>query len=75
MCEYAYIVNLDSGCLEFWRGFQKKLQPGNRYGETTYDGPKYYPCALLLEIPLTELKSAARATKAMREAIGHKGSA
>ena len=44
-CEYAYIINLDTNCLEFWVGFQKEPREGNRYGMETHDNmDKYYPC-------------------------------
>lgn len=52
-CEYGYIINLDTCMLEFWAGYQHVPQEGNRYGETPDDG--YYPCKLLMEIPLAEL--------------------
>ena len=32
-CEYAYIINLDDEVLEFYEGYQKEAQKGNRYGE------------------------------------------
>lgn len=53
-CEYAYIINLDSGKLEFYLGFQKNPQRGNRYGEAP-DENGYYPCRLTLEIPLERI--------------------
>lgn len=54
-CEWGYIVNLDTECLEVWEGFQKKSQKGNRYGrKKNNDG--YYPCALIAEIPFDDLK-------------------
>ncbi len=43
-CEYAYIINLDTNCLEFWLGFQKEPCENNRYGAEIEDG--YYPCKL-----------------------------
>lgn len=49
-CEYAYIINLDTDCLEYWVGFQRKPDPDNRYGAECCDG--YYPCKLMLEFPL-----------------------
>ena len=57
-CEYAYIINLDTMKLEFYTGFQKVSQNGNRFGEEKRDN--YYPCRLvgvfnLLEIFDTEL--------------------
>lgn len=56
-CEYGYIINLDSNTLEFWRGFQQKPQDNNRYGCNAlnpYVGG-YYPCKMVLEIPLNEI--------------------
>jgi len=53
-CEYGYIINLDKGVLEFWRGFQNDPQEGNRFGETP-DDDGYYPCKLAAEIPLAEI--------------------
>ena len=60
MCEYAYIINIDTGKLEFWAGFQEVPQKGNRYGEEPYprnyeNAPIYYPCAMVAEFPLDEL--------------------
>lgn len=52
-CEYAYIINLDDEVLEFYEGFQKEAQKGNRYGETEEDG--YYPCKLVFAISLDEI--------------------
>lgn len=44
-CEYAYILNLDKRCLEFWVGFQTKPDPKNRYGTEELNG--YFPCKQL----------------------------
>lgn len=52
-CEYAYIINLDTECLEFWVGFQKEPDENNRYGTEVDDG--YYPCKLLEEYSLGEI--------------------
>lgn len=49
-CEYAYIINLDTNCLEFWVGFQKEPDEYNRYGTEVND--RYYPCKLLEEYSL-----------------------
>jgi len=51
-CEYGYIVNLDDNVLEFWLGFQKKPQEGNRYGTIKCDD--YYPCRLVKTYPLDD---------------------
>lgn len=45
-CEYAYIINLDTMKLEFYDGFQKKSQIGNRFGEKP-NKDSYYPCRLV----------------------------
>lgn len=50
-CEYAYIINLDDRRLEFWVGYQKVPQEGNRYGEAS-DGSGYFPCKLVRTFPL-----------------------
>lgn len=58
-CEYGYIINLDTNVLEFWRGFQQESQDDNRYGNNVlnpYVGG-YYPCKMVLEIPLNEINN------------------
>ena len=52
-CEYAYIINLDEECLEFWVGFQKEPDEYSRYGTEKEDG--YYPCYLLREFDLSDI--------------------
>jgi len=44
MCEYAYALDLDSDTLEYYVGFQKTPQAGNRYGTIEING--YFPCCL-----------------------------
>jgi len=53
-CEYAYVVNLDTGELEFWEGYQLQVQEGNRYG-TEQDENGCYPCRLVMTFPLTDI--------------------
>ena len=53
-CEYAYIVNLDKKCLEFWVGFQKEPDPKNRYGATKFDG--YFPCKKFEEFAFEKIR-------------------
>jgi len=55
-CEWGYIVNLDTGKLEVWRGFQKSPTEGNRYG-TTHDEDGYYPCKMVAEFTQDEIKA------------------
>lgn len=45
-CEYAYIINLDDMILEFYVGFQKTPQLGNRFG-VEKSNEIYYPCRLV----------------------------
>lgn len=54
-CEWAYIINLDTGNLEVWEGYQEKPQENNRYGIEKDNG--FYPCALVKEIDFQEIKS------------------
>lgn len=52
-CEYAYIINLDTECLEFWVGFQNKPDANNRYGTESDDNiGKYFPCKMVAYYPL-----------------------
>lgn len=69
-CEYAYIINLDDEVLEFWKGFQKTPQKGNRYGTESYKpyegcSHEYYPCKLSLTFPLKEIDDADKIVEMM----------
>ena len=55
-CEWGYIVNLDTGKLEVWLGYQKSPTEGNRYG-TTHDEDGYYPCKMIAEFTQEEIKA------------------
>ena len=54
-CEYAYIINIDTGFLEIYVG-GKKTPQDNRYHIAKPDNQGYYNCGLLLEIPLNMVK-------------------
>lgn len=54
-CEYAYIINLDDKCLEFWKGFQNEPDETNRYGTDADDG--YYPCHMLTSYRFDEIRN------------------
>ena len=63
-CEWAYIVNLDTGKLELYRGFNKKPSDG-RYGNILEDKPEwreaeYYGVALIGEIPFEAIRNRTR---------------
>ena len=53
-CEYGYIINLDTECLEFWIGWQKVPWNENRYGTECNDSG-YYPCWMIKEYPLEDI--------------------
>lgn len=53
-CEYGYIINLDTECLEFWIGWQKVPWDENRYGTERNDSG-YYPCWMIKEYPLKDI--------------------
>lgn len=65
-CEYAYIINLDTLQLEFWLGFQKTASVGNRYG-TRSDMLGWFPCKLVLEIPLQDIDDVDKFVTEMKE--------
>ena len=49
MCEYAYVIDLDEKKLEYYIGWQKTPQEGNRYGtesQKSSSGEPFYPCRL-----------------------------
>jgi hypothetical protein len=57
-CEYAYIVNLDTGMLEFYKGFQETAHSNGRYSakpDNSRPDNKYFGVALEKEIPLSEI--------------------
>ena len=60
-CEFAYIVNLDTNQLEFYRGFNEKPGGAGRYAglkrerEQGSPVPTYYGVVLKLEIPLRDI--------------------
>ena len=53
-CEYAYIINLDTNSLEFWKGFQEQPNINNRYGTERTKGyaNDWYPCMIQNSYPL-----------------------
>ena len=52
-CEWGYLVNLDDGVLEVYKGFNK-VPPKGRFASGEVDG-EYYPITLVNEFPLDEL--------------------
>lgn len=59
-CEYAYILNLDSGKVEFYKGFNKDKDAAGRYA-ALFDKPdhretvEYYGVALVGEFPMKRI--------------------
>lgn len=59
-CEWAYIVNLDTGMLEVYTGFTtERVEDGGRYNFPNPNDPEseYIGVALIAEHPLTDLPS------------------
>lgn len=62
-CEWAYILDIredQAPTLEVWRGFQTEPDPDNPYGQvvsTEVAERQYYPCKLVLRIPLSRLQA------------------
>ena len=55
-CEYAYIINLDSGYLEFYKGFNTDLKAEGRYAKfKSEDDSTYFGVKLVQEIPLEHI--------------------
>ncbi len=72
-CEWGYIVNLDSGKLEVYKGFQKQPHDKGRYGRLepcaeyrASSGNVYYACALVAEFPLDDLPDRKAFVKALQ---------
>ena len=55
-CEYAYVVNLDAGMLEFYVGFNKNPAAAGRFAALSKrDEAEYFGVELAMEIPLADL--------------------
>ena len=55
-CEYAYIINLDSGYLEFYKGFNTNPNAEGRYAKfKSEDDSTYFGVKLMQEISLSEI--------------------
>ena len=53
-CEWGYVINLDKGVLEVYRGFQKAPSKNRYYNPFGKDG--YYNCALIREVSFETLR-------------------
>jgi hypothetical protein len=60
-CEWGYIVNLDEGILEVYKGYNENQNAPGRYASKGYykahDGTAFYGVALIRTIPLTEIQA------------------
>jgi len=58
-CEWAYVVDLDKGVLEVYKGFQQKPHKKGRFAtsppELHPSGGAYYPCKLVKSVPLATI--------------------
>lgn len=61
-CEWAYIVNLDSGCVEIYKGFNQNPKALGRYAWDNdaqiggMSGNKYYGVALIEEVQIEKIQ-------------------
>lgn len=55
-CEWAYIINLDEGVLEVYKGFNKVVSAPGRYAPLGGDGQGYFGVALIDSIPLASVR-------------------
>lgn len=71
-CEWGYILNLDEGVLEVYKGFQDIPHTKGRYAvadvEENNIGSKYYPCALIVTFSLDDLPTIAEFEVAINRA-------
>ncbi len=51
-CEYAYIINLDTGKLEYYEGYQDQPDETNRFGIEKQKDYDFYPCKKIEEFIL-----------------------
>jgi len=58
-CEWAYVINLDEGILEVYKGFNKDPQAPGRYAAMHRNG-EYWGVALIKTYPLSMLPSGNR---------------
>jgi len=59
-CEFGYIINLDTGKLECWLGYQREPDTSNRYGVKPFNALGtgiYYPCRKVLEVKLGDIQN------------------
>jgi len=59
-CEFGYIINLDTGKLECWLGYQREPDMSNRYGTKPFDALGtgiYYPCRNVMEVKLEGIQN------------------
>ncbi len=55
-CEWGYVINLDTGILEIYRGFQKVPQHNRYYAPRGESGFYYCNCALIREVPFATIR-------------------
>lgn len=54
-CEHAYIINLDTNMLEYYKGFNKNLDALGRYANKKESNSEYYGVKLEMKIPLQDI--------------------
>ena len=68
-CEWGYVINLDKGVLEVYRGFQKAPSK-NRY-HTNGDDSGYCNCALIREVPFATIRETPTYMATLEDEIEH----
>lgn len=61
-CEWGYLVNLDDGKVEVYKGFQREPHDRGRFSTLTNDDDRYFPIALLTEVSFNEIAEVVDAT-------------
>lgn len=68
-CEWGYVINLDEGVLEVYRGFQKAPSKNRYYNPFGKDD--YYNCALIREVPFATIRETPTYMATLEEEIEH----
>ena len=57
-CEWCYVIDLDQGLFEVYRGFQKQPHSEGRFSKNSCESSGYYPVALVKSYNLKALPTA-----------------
>jgi hypothetical protein len=65
-CEWGYLIDLDTGTFEAYRGFQRTAHAAGRFADRPPANEGYHPVALVASWPLTDLPDPAGFVAAIR---------